>query len=160
MAYSLPAAWLEDPDLTQPDACTALHPHRHRVTWDAPIHGVADLAAQAWPGQAINIKPSRFGTLEALLDTYDHCAVHGIPVYGGGQYELGPGRGQAQYLAALFHADAPNDIAPACFDEATPPPDAPCTPMTIVPAPSGFSATVDAPPRDGRHRTLRTKVGA
>ena len=33
--------------------------------------------------------------------------------YGGGQYELGVGRGQIQCLAALFHPDAPNDIAPA-----------------------------------------------
>jgi L-alanine-DL-glutamate epimerase-like enolase superfamily enzyme len=144
VAHALPAAWVEDPDLTQPDARTALDPHRHRITWDAPIHSAADLAAQPWPGQAINIKPSRFGALKALFDTYDHCAAHGILVYGGGQFELGPGRGQAQYLAALFHADAPNDIAPACFDEVAPPTDAPCTPMTIVPAPSGFRATVDA----------------
>ena len=36
--------------------------------------------------------------------------------YGGGQYELGVGRGQIQYLAAIFHPDAPNDIAPAGYD--------------------------------------------
>ena len=37
--------------------------------------------------------------------------------YGGGQYELGPGRGQIQYLAGVFHPDAPNDIAPAGYDD-------------------------------------------
>ena len=27
-------------------------------------------------------------------------------------FELGPGRGQLQYLASLFHPDGPNDLAP------------------------------------------------
>ena len=27
----------------------------------------------------------------------------GIALYGGGQFELGPGRGHIQYLASLFH---------------------------------------------------------
>ena len=98
------------------------------MTWDAPIHSAADIADQPWPARTINIKPSRFGTLRALLDTYDHCAAYGIDAYGGGQYELGPGRGQIQYLAALFHPDAPNDLAPAGFDHPAPPPDAPCSP--------------------------------
>ena len=117
VAEALPAAWLEDPDLADPAARAALRAHRHRVTWDAPIHSAADIAAQPWPARTVNIKPSRFGTLRALLDTYDHCAAHGIDAYGGGQYELGPGRGQIQYLAALFHPDAPNDLAPAGFDQ-------------------------------------------
>ncbi len=33
-------------------------------------------------------------------------------LYGGGQTELSVGRGQLQLLAAMFHPDAPNDIAP------------------------------------------------
>lgn len=140
VAEALPAAWLEDPDLTDPAARAALSGQRHRVTWDAPIHSAADIAAQPWPARTINIKPSRFGTLRALLDTYDHCAAHGIDAYGGGQYELGPGRGQIQYLAALFHPDAPNDLAPAGFDAPAPPLDAPCSPMTVTPAPTGFGA--------------------
>ena len=49
----------------------------------------------------------------ALFDAYDFCEERGMGAYGGGQYELGVGRGQIQYLAALFHPDAPNDIAPA-----------------------------------------------
>ena len=140
VARALPDAWLEDPDLSDPAARVALHSQRHRVTWDAPIHSAADIAAQPWPARTVNIKPSRFGTLRALLDTYDHCATHGIGVYGGGQYELGPGRGQAQYLAALFHPDAPNDLAPAGFDDPVPPADVPCSPMILTPAPVGFGA--------------------
>ena len=48
--------------------------------------------------------------------------------YGGGQYELGVGRGQIQYLAALFHPDAPNDIAPAGYDALDPEPGLPAEP--------------------------------
>ena len=140
VAQALPDAWLEDPDLSDPAARVALHSARHRVTWDAPIHSAADIAAQPWPPRTVNVKPSRFGTLRALFGTYDYCAAHGIGVYGGGQYELGPGRGQAQYLAALFHPDAPNDLAPAGFDDPAPPPEVPCSPMIVTPAPVGFGA--------------------
>ena len=145
VAEALPDAWLEDPDLTDQAAREALALQRHRVTWDAPIHSAADIKAQLWPARTVNIKPSRFGTLRALLDTYDYCAARGIGTYGGGQYELGPGRGQAQYLAALFHPDAPNDLAPAGFDEPAPPADLPCSPMVVSPAPVGFGAQPEPP---------------
>jgi hypothetical protein len=36
---------------------------------------------------------------------------------GGGMGELGVGRGQIELLAALFHADAPNDVAPSAYNE-------------------------------------------
>ena len=62
--------------------------------------------------RTVNLKPSRFGSLRALFEGYDFCAERGMGAYGGGQFELGPGRGQIQYLAALFHPDAPNDISP------------------------------------------------
>ena len=48
----------------------------------------------------VNIKPSRLGGLRNLLDAYDYCAEHDIGCYGGGQFELGVGRGQNQYLAS------------------------------------------------------------
>ncbi len=140
VADALPDVWLEDPDLRDVAASEALAVHRSRVTWDAPIHSVADIAGERWRARAVNIKPSRFGTLRALLDAYDYCAMHDIGIYGGGQYELGPGRGQIQYLASLYHANAPNDVAPADYDNPAPPPDAPCPPMTVIPAPSGFRA--------------------
>ena len=62
--------------------------------------------------RTVNLKPSRFGSIEALFAAYDFCEQRGMGAYGGGQYELGVGRGQIQYLAAIFHPDAPNDIAP------------------------------------------------
>jgi hypothetical protein len=40
-------------------------------------------------------------------------------MYGGGMGELGVGRGQAQLLASMFHADAPNDIAPSAYNESS-----------------------------------------
>jgi hypothetical protein len=58
--------------------------------------------------------------------------------YGGGQYELGPGRGQIQYLAALFHPSAPNDIAPAGYDALDPEPGLPSSPLEPDPEPTGF----------------------
>jgi hypothetical protein len=58
--------------------------------------------------------------------------------YGGGQFELGVGRGQIQYLAGMFHADAPNDIAPAGYDALDPEPGLPISPLTPDPEPTGF----------------------
>jgi hypothetical protein len=86
----------------------------------------------------INIKPSRLGGLQSLLDTYDYCAEQGIECYGGGQSELGVGRGQIQYLASLFHPDAPNDVAPSAFNLPEPPPDLPPSPLEPAPAELGF----------------------
>jgi hypothetical protein len=115
-AEAFPDAWLEDPDLTLAAADEALRPHRNRITWDAPIHGVADIEALPFQPDTINVKPSRIGTWRELLRTYEWCADRGIISYGGGQSELGVGRGQIQYLAALFHPGEPNDIAPSGYD--------------------------------------------
>jgi L-alanine-DL-glutamate epimerase-like enolase superfamily enzyme len=138
-AAAFPDAWLEDPDLTVPEADAALEPHRDRVTWDAPIHSVDDVRGLPFPIRACNSKPSRFGTLERVFDFYDFCAAEGIVLYGGGQSELGPGRGQIQLLAALFHPDGPNDVAPAGWDQ----PEfartgLPISPLDPAPATTGF----------------------
>jgi L-alanine-DL-glutamate epimerase-like enolase superfamily enzyme len=115
VADAFPTAWIEDPALT-PETDAVLAPHRARFSWDAPIHSVADIEALPYPPRMVNIKPSRLGGLRNLLDAYDYCAERGIGGYGGGQFELGVGRGQIQYLASLFHADAPNDVAPSGFN--------------------------------------------
>jgi L-alanine-DL-glutamate epimerase-like enolase superfamily enzyme len=130
-------AWIEDPKLT-PQTEEVLRAHRSRVTWDAPIHSVADIEALPWPPRTINIKPSRLGGLQSLLDVYDYCAAHDIGCYGGGQSELSIGRGQVQYLASLFHPDAPNDVAPAGFNLPEPPPDLPSSPLAPAPSALGF----------------------
>ena len=115
-AEAFPDAWLEDPDLTVPEADEALRPHRDRITWDALIHGVPDIEALPFQPRTVNVKPSRIGTWEKLLHAYEWCAERGIGTYGGGQSELGVGRGQIQYLASIFHPGAANDIAPSGYD--------------------------------------------
>ena len=112
---TFPDAWLEDPDVTD-ETRPVLEPHWDRITWDAPIHSVADIEGLERKPRTVNIKPSRFGRLEELCNAYDHCEREGIGAYGGGQTELAEGRGQIQYLASLFHPDTPNDVAPAEFN--------------------------------------------
>jgi hypothetical protein len=116
VAEAVPTAWLEDADVTD-ETLPVLEPVHDRLTWDAPIHCVEDVEALRWKPRMINIKPSRFGTVERLFDTYDHCEREGIGCYGGGQSELADGRGQIQYLASLFHPDNPNDTAPAAYND-------------------------------------------
>ncbi len=137
VAELLPEAWIEDPGLTA-ETEALLAPHRDRVTWDAPIHSVADVLALPWQPRMLNVKPSRFGTLRALLDFYDHCAANAIGNYGGGQTELGVGRGQIQYLASLFHPDTPNDVAPAGYNLDPLPTALPGSPLAPAPTPTGF----------------------
>ena len=119
---AFPDAWLEDPDVVTPATAAVLAGEHDRITWDAPIHSIADIEALPFPPRMVNIKPSRIGGLPKLCATYDYCAEHGIGAYGGGQFELGPGRGQAQYLASLFHPDTPNDLARCGYNENEPRP--------------------------------------
>ena len=134
---AFPDAWIEDPALTaETDAVLAAH--RERFSWDAPIHSIADIEALPYPPRMVNIKPSRLGGVRNLLDAYDFCAAHGIGNYGGGQFELGDGRGQIQYLASLFHADAPNDVAPSGFNLPVTPRELPPSPLSPAPAALGF----------------------
>jgi hypothetical protein len=133
----LPAAWLEDPALT-PETEAVLEPHHERVTWDAVIHSVDDIEALRWPPRTVNVKPSRFGSVERLFAAYDYCEAHGIGAYGGGQFELGVGRDQIQLLAALFHPDTPNDVAPGGFN-VDPQPGLPSSPLEVVPRATGFA---------------------
>jgi L-alanine-DL-glutamate epimerase-like enolase superfamily enzyme len=130
-------AWIEDPALT-PETDAVLAAHRGRFSWDAPIHSVADIEALPYPPRMVNIKPSRLGGLRNLLDAFDYCAARGIGNYGGGQFELGVGRGQIQYLASLFHADAPNDVAPTGFNLPEPVAGLPSSPLPPTPSSVGF----------------------
>jgi L-alanine-DL-glutamate epimerase-like enolase superfamily enzyme len=134
---AFPDAWIEDPALT-PEIDEILKPHRDRITWDAIIHSVADIEALPFPPRMVNIKPSRVGSLEELCSAYDYCEEHGIGAYGGGQFELGPGRGQIQYLASLFHPDTPNDVAPSGYNLPNPEPGLPSSPLEPRPAELGF----------------------
>jgi hypothetical protein len=116
VAAGLPDVWLEDPART-PDTEALMAAHAERITWDAPLGSVADISSLPVRPKMVNVKPSRFGTLRAVLGAYDYLSASSIGAYGGGQFELGPGRGQIQYLASLFHPDQPNDVAPGGFHE-------------------------------------------
>lgn len=135
---AFPQAWIEDPDVVTEGTAKELAEVHDRITWDAPIHSIDDIEALPFPPRMVNLKPSRIGGLKKLCDTYDYCAERGIGAYGGGQFELGPGRGQAQYLASVFHADAPNDLAPVGFNQLEPPPGLPISPLAPAPEPTGF----------------------
>ncbi len=137
VAEAFPDAWIEDPALTD-ETDPVLAAHRERFSWDAPIHSIADIEALPYPPRMVNIKPSRLGGLRSLLDAYDYCAARGIGNYGGGQFELGVGRGQNQYLASIFHADAPNDVAPTGFNLPEPPAGLPSSPLPPTPSQLGF----------------------
>jgi hypothetical protein len=134
---AFPQAWLEDPaiiDETRP----VLAGHEDRITWDAPIHSIDDIEALPFPPKMVNVKPSRFGPVQALFAGYDYLAQRGIRAYGGGQFELGPGRGQIQYLASLFHPDTPNDVAPTGYNLEHPAPGLPDSPLEPALSAVGF----------------------
>jgi L-alanine-DL-glutamate epimerase-like enolase superfamily enzyme len=135
VAEAFPDAYLEDPDLND-ETRPVLEPHADRVTWDAPLHSLADVKAMA--RRAINSKPSRFGSLAELLAIYEHCERNGIAIYGGGQGEVECGRGQIQYLASLFHPATPNDIAPAGYNDPAVPAGMPTSPMDPAQSETGF----------------------
>jgi hypothetical protein len=107
-------AWLEDGCLE------ALRGAEGRLSFDAPVHSLADLDGLAVEARWLNVKPSRFGTVRKLLECIEACELRGIRMYGGGQMELGHGRAQIQKLASLFYADGPNDVAPSAYNEGGP----------------------------------------
>jgi hypothetical protein len=121
-------AWLED------GLREALAGAEDRLSFDAPVHSLSDLDGLPLEPHWLNIKPSRFGTLRGLLETIEACEERGISMYGGGQYELGPGRLQIQRLASVFYPDGPNDVAPSAYNEGEPREGLPQSPL---PAPEG-----------------------
>jgi hypothetical protein len=134
---AFPDAYLEDPhDL--PGIAPLLRDHTDRVSYDAPITKPEDIGATPLPARVVNVKPSRIGSLRALFGVYARCAREERPMYGGGMGELGVGRGQIELLAALFHPDAPNDVAPSAYNEDVPAAALPGSPLAPRPAPTGF----------------------
>ena len=125
---AFPDAYLEDPhDL--PEIARRLVDHVERVSYDAPIRSAEDIGATPLPARVVNVKPSRIGGLRALFEVYARCARERRPMYGGGMGELGVGRGQIELLAALFHANAPNDVAPSAYNEDDPAGELPASPL-------------------------------
>ncbi|MGH2924510.1 MAG: hypothetical protein ACRDK1_00910 [Solirubrobacterales bacterium] len=137
VAEAFPDAYLEDPDVNT-ETRPVLEPLADRVTWDAPLHSVVDIEGLEWRPKAINSKPSRFGSVRELFAVYEHCERQGIAIYGGGQGEQSVGRGQIQYLASLFHASTPNDVAPAGYNDPSVPDGLPDSPLDPAPSETGF----------------------
>jgi hypothetical protein len=134
-----PGAWIEDPNLVDDPECAAiLEPHHDRITWDAVLHSVADIERLPFAPRTINVKPSRFGSVRELFGVYEYCEANGIGMYGGGQFELGPGRGQIQYLASLFHPGGSNDVAPGGYNSVEPVAGLEESPLDPRPAEKGF----------------------
>jgi L-alanine-DL-glutamate epimerase-like enolase superfamily enzyme len=134
---AFPDAYLEDPhDL--PEIARRLGDHVERVSYDAPIRNAGDIGATPLPARVVNVKPSRIGSLRALFEVYARCARERRPMYGGGMGELGVGRGQIELLAALFHPDAPNDVAPSAYNEDDPTGELPVSPLAPRPDAVGF----------------------
>jgi hypothetical protein len=134
---ALPEAWIEDPAISN-DTMALLGRHRERITWDVPICSVGDIEALPWPPRLLNLKPARFGSVRRLFEAYDYCEARGIHGYGGGMFEQGPGRGQLQYLASLFHPDSPNDLAPVEYNLQLGTGDLPRPPLPPEPHETGF----------------------
>jgi hypothetical protein len=97
----LPDAWIEDPAL-EDSTVGLLERHRDRISWDEPIHSVSDIEALPWRPAMLNLKPSRFGSVQAVFDIHEYCAAHGIGAYSGGMFEQGPGRGQLHTWPRCF----------------------------------------------------------
>ena len=134
---AFPDAYLEDPhDL--PEVAQRLGDQLERVSYDSPIHSAEDIGTTPLAARVVNVKPSRIGSLRGLLEVYARCARERRPMYGGGMGELGAGRGQIELLAALFHADAPNDVAPSAYNQDDPPGGLPPSPLAPRPAATGF----------------------
>jgi hypothetical protein len=132
-----PEALIEDPDLTD-ETRPLFENERERVSWDYPIRGVDTVENLPWEPDWLNIKPSRFGSVESLLDTIEYCNERDIRLYGGGQFELGVGRQHLHTLASLFYPDGPNDVAPRGYNDPEPGADLPASPLSPPTAPAGL----------------------
>lgn len=123
-----PEALIEDPELTE-ETRPLFDGHEHRVTWDYPITGVEPIDQLPFAPEWLNIKPSRFGTVESVLDTIEYCLENEIQMYGGGQTELSVGREHIHAFASLFYPDSLNDIAPREFNDPVPRAGLPASPL-------------------------------
>ncbi len=130
-------AVIEDPALTA-ETEPLFDGHRERVSWDAPIHSVADIEALPFDPEWLNIKPSRFGSLRSLFAAIEYCTENAISIYVGGQFELDVGRSQLHALASLCCPSAPNDVAPGAYNVPTLADELPSSPLAVPATPAGF----------------------
>lgn len=128
---------IEDPRMST-EIITLLNAPDQYVSWDAPITAKDSIESLPFKPTHINIKPSRFGSVQSVLETIEYCQRENILLYGGGQFELGVGREHIQALASLFYPDSPNDVAPRPYNAPEPRPGVPPSPIEPPTHPSGF----------------------
>ncbi len=133
-----PDAVVEDPAVTD-ETRGLVADAVDRVSWDAPVTGVESVEALPFEPRLLNLKPSRFGTVESLLETVEWAEARDVRLYGGGQFELGVGRTQIQTLAGLFYPDGPNDVAPGAYNDPAVGTDLPAPPLAPGDDPRGFA---------------------
>lgn len=123
-----PGVIIEDPQ-TSTEIASLLNGPDQYVSWDAPITAYESIKSLPFKPSHINIKPSRFGSVQSVLETIEYCQRQNISLYGGGQFELGIGRDHIQALASVFYPDSPNDVAPRPYNAPEPHPDVPPGPL-------------------------------
>ena len=121
-------ALIEDPLYTD-ETQKVLKGFENRVTWDKTITSVQTVKELSFKPDYLNIKPSRFGKIQKLLDTIQHCQTKNIKMYGGGQFELGIGRSHIHALASIFYPNGPNDVAPRIYNQEEVPDNPPKSPL-------------------------------
>ena len=132
-----PEAIVEDPAVTD-ETEPILDGEWDRLSWDAPFHDVTDLEDLPETG-CLNLKPSRFGSVESLLEAIEHAEREDKDVYFGGQFELGAGREHLHSLASLVCPDAPNDVAPRGYNDPTYDGPLPASPLEPPASPTGMA---------------------
>ena len=132
-----PEGVIEDPRLTE-ETRELFDGEEGRVSWDHPITGVASIESLPFEPRWLNIKPSRFGTVESLFDSIEYALERDIQCYGGGQFELDVGREHIQTMASLFYPDGPNDVAPGGYNAPEPQTGLPESPLVAPAAPAGL----------------------
>jgi len=137
VAEAFPEAVLEDAKFTD-ETEPVLREEADRLSWDYPITGVESVRDLPVESRWLNIKPSRFGTVESLLDTVEYALERDITLYGGGQYELDVGREHLHALASAFYPDTPNDVAPRAYNGAEVNADVPPSPLDPPADPVGL----------------------
>jgi hypothetical protein len=123
-----PEALIEDPELNE-ETRPLFEGNEARVTWDYPIRSVKTVEELPWEPDWLNIKPSRFGSVQSLFETVDYCRDREIQMFGGGQFELDVGREHLHAIASLFYPNAPNDVAPKAYNDPDPSGELPSSPL-------------------------------
>lgn len=132
-----PKAFIEDPTVT--DATRGLlEEYTDRISWDAPITSVKSIRELPWEPTALNIKPSRSGSLKSLCRILEYAFEQDIGLYGGGMFELDAGRAHSQAIASLFYPTSPNDLTPPAYHQFEGGMSLPSSPLAPPATPSGI----------------------